>query len=76
MEDLIVHLSVFSKATNINTEYESKLKIVPNKNEVKVEPLSMEMTLATPSIETKSTFNNIELELQDNSRKRNIAEQE
>ncbi|CAG8822075.1 16649_t:CDS:1, partial [Dentiscutata erythropus] len=74
--DLIVHSSVFSKATNINTEYESKLKIVPNKNEVKVEPLPIETTLATPSIETKSTVNNIELEIQDNPRKRNMAEQE
>ncbi|CAG8578261.1 11196_t:CDS:2 [Dentiscutata erythropus] len=35
MEDLIVYPTVFSKATNINTEYESKLKIVLNKNEVK-----------------------------------------
>ncbi|CAG8735612.1 6471_t:CDS:1, partial [Dentiscutata erythropus] len=66
MEDLIVHPTVFSKATNINMEYESKLKIVPNKNEVKVELLPMETTLATLSIETKSTVNNIELELQDN----------
>ncbi|CAG8741707.1 27592_t:CDS:1, partial [Dentiscutata erythropus] len=76
MENLIVHPSVFFKATNIDMEYESKLKIVPNKNKVKVEPLLMETTLATPSIETKSTVNNIELELQNNPRKRNMAEQE
>ncbi|CAG8802812.1 12679_t:CDS:1, partial [Dentiscutata erythropus] len=76
MKDLIVYPSVFSKATNIDTEYKSKLKIVPNKNEVKVEPLSIETTLATPSIETKNTVNNIELELQNNPRKRNMAEQE
>ncbi|CAG8574919.1 2728_t:CDS:1, partial [Dentiscutata erythropus] len=76
MEDLIIHLSVFSKATNIDTEYESKLKIVLNKNEVKVKPLPIETTLATPSIETKSTVNNIELEIQNNPCKRNMAEQE
>ncbi|CAG8816420.1 17696_t:CDS:1, partial [Dentiscutata erythropus] len=56
--------------------YKSKLKIVLNKNEVKVEPLPMETTPATPSIETKNTVNNIELELQDNPCKRNIAKQE
>ncbi|CAG8667431.1 60_t:CDS:1, partial [Dentiscutata erythropus] len=76
MKDLIVYPSVFYKATNIDTEYESKLKIVPNRNEVKVEPLLMETTLATLFIETKSTINNIELEIQDNPRKRNMAEQE
>ncbi|CAG8807426.1 3631_t:CDS:1, partial [Dentiscutata erythropus] len=47
-----------------------------NKNEVKVEPLSIETTPATPSIKTKSTVNNIELELQNNPHKRNMAEQE
>ncbi|CAG8602281.1 28219_t:CDS:1, partial [Dentiscutata erythropus] len=41
---LIVYSTVFSKATNIDMEYKSKLKIVPNKNEVKVEPLPMETT--------------------------------
>ncbi|CAG8797370.1 28191_t:CDS:1, partial [Dentiscutata erythropus] len=74
--DVIAYPTVFSKATNIEMEYESKLKIVPKKNEVKVEPIPMETTLATPSIKTKSTVNNIKLKLQDNPCKRNMAEQE
>ena len=74
IEDLIIYPIKPFYITKIDTELKRKEILAQNKSEVKTEPLPIETTLVITVIEAENGLCNIELELQNNPRKRNLRE--
>ena len=75
IEGLITQPDGSRKTNKINIESERKSTLAYNEPQTKIEPAPMELSPIAPTIEITSSINNIEIELHNNSRKRNLSEQ-